>query len=165
MKMWQNAVAYFEQVEENRLFFRNDDIFFMMAWCYGKLKETPSEIEAYLKSTEISPEAPYAMNNLGYAYYKTKQYNKALECFQKCLDNNWDLDVVVNNYVRTLLAMKRFKDAKAFVKNPPHSYSKSTDESQMQFSNLNQIPLRTGFSWLGNPRCQRHWLRHHYNPG
>ena len=65
----------------------------------------------------------YAIN----AYESEEQYNKALECFKKCLDNNWDLDAAVNNYVRTLLAMKRFKDAKNFAKNPPFSLILSID--------------------------------------
>jgi tetratricopeptide (TPR) repeat protein len=110
----------------------------MMAWCYGKLKETSSEISAYQKSIEIFPEAPYAMNNLGYAYYKAKQYNKALECFKKCLDNGWDLDVSVNNYVRTLLAMKRFKDAKDFAQNPPYKINKNLLEKVQKAENTNQ---------------------------
>jgi tetratricopeptide (TPR) repeat protein len=136
--MWGNAVALLEQLEEAPILLFVDNMYFMMAWCYGKLKEISSEIEAYLKSIDISPEAPYAMNNLGYAYYKTRQYSKALECFQKCLDNSWDLEVVVNNYVRTLLAMKRFKDAKAFVENPPHQIIKSLLEKVKNAPNTNQ---------------------------
>ena len=137
-KMWGNAVALFEQIEESPILIFNDSMYYMMAWCYGKLKETNNEIEAYTKSIEIYPEAPYAINNLGYAYYKTKQYNKALECFKKCLDNNWDLDAAVNNYVRTLLAMKRFKDAKNFAKNPPYKINKNLLEKISNAENTNK---------------------------
>ena len=136
--MWGNSVALFEQIETLPVLLFNDDMYYLMAWCYGKLKETSSEIDAYLKGTELYPEAPYAMNNLGYAYYKNQQYNKALESFQKCLDNNWDLDAAVNNYVRTLLAMKRFKDAKEFVKNPPHKVNKNLLEKVANAENTNK---------------------------
>ena len=46
--------------------------------------------------------------------------------------------MVVNNYVRTLLAMKRFKDAKAFVENPPHQIIKSLLEKVKNAPNTNQ---------------------------
>lgn len=136
--MWGNAVALFEQIQDTPILLFIDYMHYMMAWCYGKLKETSSEIDTYLKITNNFPEAPYAMNNLGYAYYKAKQYNKALECFQKCLDNNWDLDAAVNNYVRTLLAMKRFKDAKEFVKNPPYKINKNLLEKVANAENTNK---------------------------
>ncbi|MBP3922500.1 MAG: tetratricopeptide repeat protein [Ruminiclostridium sp.] len=136
--MWGNAVALFEQIDETPILLFIDSMYFMMAWCYGKLKEISSEIEAYIKSTDIFPESPYAMNNLGYAYYKAKQYNKALNCFQRCIDNKWNLDTAVNNYVRTLLAMKRFKDAKSFAKNPPHKINKHLLEKVKNAENTNK---------------------------
>ena len=136
--MWGNAVAMFEQIETVPLLLFEDRLYFMMAWCYGKLKELSSEITAYETSIEIFPEGPYAMNNLGYAYYKAKQYNKALECFQKCIDNKWDLNTAVNNYVRTLLALKRFKDAKAFAKNSPHKINKTLLEKIANAENTNK---------------------------
>lgn len=123
-KMWGNAAAMFEQVEETCIFFQ-DDMFFFMGVAYGQLKDLPNEIEAYKKSVEIYPTGPYSRNNLGYAYYKAKQYNKALECFKQCIDDGIDLKYAANNYVRTLLAMKRYKDAKQFVKNPPAKIIKS----------------------------------------
>jgi tetratricopeptide (TPR) repeat protein len=117
-QMWGNAVAYFEQLNTPIMFFE-DYQYFMMGWCYGKLKEKTNEISAYEKCKEVYGEASYALNYLGYAYYTSKQYNKALACFQECIDHNIDLKYAVNNYAKTLLAMKRFKDAKAFAKNPP----------------------------------------------
>ena len=65
MKMWHNAVAYFEQVEDNRVFFRNDTFFFMMAWCYGKIKDHDLEEKFYREALENNPQNVDAMNNLG----------------------------------------------------------------------------------------------------
>jgi len=123
-ELWGNAVALFEQLGDEPIILYRDHLYFLMGWCYGKLNETRSEIEAYEKSAEIYPEGYATMNNLGYAYYKAKQYNKALGCFRKCLDNDWETKLAANNYVRTLLAMGRFKDAKDFVKNPPARINK-----------------------------------------
>lgn len=116
--LWGNAVAFFEQIESPILLFDNY-MFFLMGWCYGKLHETKNEIKAYEKSADICEEGLYVLNNLGYAYYKARQFTKALDCFQRCLDKGWDVKYAANNYVRTLLAMERFKDAKEFVKSSP----------------------------------------------
>ena len=117
--LWGNAVALFEQIQDTTTLLFLDDLYFMMGWCYGKLKESKNEIEAYKKSAEIFEEGDSTVNNLGYAYYKAKQYQSALSCFKKCLDNNWSVKYAANNYVRTLLAMHRFKDAKEFIKSAP----------------------------------------------
>ena len=136
-KLWGNAVALFEQIGNNPLFLYPDRMYFLMAWCYGKLKETRNEITAYEKSAELYPAGSFTMNNLGYAYYQTKQYAKALECLQKCLDNGWDVKLATNNYVRTLLAMGRYKDAKVFAKNPPAKISKTLLERVKAAENSN----------------------------
>ena len=137
-KMWGNAVALLEQTEDELLLMFEDNKYFMMGYCYNKLKETSNEIAAYEKAAEIYPEGSFIMNNLGYAYYRAKQYNKALECFQRCIDNNWDLDYAVNNYVRTLLTMRRFKDAKDFAKNPPYKINKTLLEKVKNADNTNR---------------------------
>lgn len=136
--LWGNAVALLEQLNGTSLILYCDHLYFMMGWCYGQLKELKSEIEAYEKSAEIHPAGYSTMNNLGYAYYKAKQYNKALECFKECLDNDWETKLAANNYVRTLLAMGRFKDAKAFVKNPPAKIYKSLLDRVHSADNTNK---------------------------
>ena len=124
-KLWGNAVALFEQLNGDSILLYPDHMYFLMGWCYGKLKETRNEITAYEKSAELHPAGNFTMNNLGYAYYKAKQYSTALECFKKCIDNGWEVRFAADNYVRTLLAMGRNKDAKAFVKNPPAKIQKA----------------------------------------
>ena len=146
MGMWGNALALLEQLEDCYVYFL-DDIYFMRAWCCGKLGETAHEIEYYEKCYEMDPDGPSTLNNLGYAYYKGKQYNKALEAFRECIDKKIDLKYATNNYVRTLLAMKRFKDAKQFAKNPPAKIAKTFLERIKKASNTNKriksdVPLK-----------------------
>ena len=137
LKMYGNAVSLFEQLEDFYVFLP-EDAYFWMAWSYGRIKETAQEIEYYQKCHEIFPEMESVLNNLGYAYFKAKQYNKALEVFKECLDKKQDVKYATNNYVRTLLAMKRFKDAKAFLKSAPVKISKSLVDRVNKAENTNK---------------------------
>jgi len=120
-QMWGNAAAFLEQVEKPYLIFE-DEKWFMMGWCYGKLKEIRNEIEAYEKSYALAENEPFTLNNLGYAYYKAKQYSKALEAFRKCMASGLAKGYAENNFARTLLALKRYRDAKEFVKSCEDSH-------------------------------------------
>lgn len=124
-QLWGNAAALFEQIGDDPILLYREHLYFMMAWCYGKIKELKSEIETYEKIADISEDGQYVINNLGNAYYKAKQFSKALDCFRKCLDNNWDTKYAANNYVRSLLALGRYKDAKDFVKNTTYKLQKN----------------------------------------
>lgn len=135
--MWGNSVALFEQCDDFYGYYY-DEIYFIMAWCYGKLGETVHEIEYYKKSYDMNPDGISTLNNLGYAYYKAKQYNKALEIFSECIDKKIDLKYATNNYVRTLLTMKRFKEAKQFAKNPPAKIAKAFLDRIKKADNTNK---------------------------
>ncbi len=113
-----NAIACFEQIDRP-VTIPLCYIYFLMGFCYGKLKETQNEIEAYKKCVDIYEEAPYALNNLGFAYYTAKDYQKALKCFRKCLNLNLDLKYSANNYVRTLIALGMYDKAAIFIKKSP----------------------------------------------
>ncbi len=134
---WGNAVAYFEQIEAPYIFMI-EDIHFMMGWCYGKLKETKNEIEAYEQSYKEYPDGFSTLNNLGYAYYKAKQYNKALETFKECLDTNREVKFAANNYVRTLIAMQRFKDAKSFIAGTDYKIQKALKDRVAKADSTNK---------------------------
>ena len=116
-KRWGSAIACFEKTEGRytNCFFWEDDVWQNKAWAYGKMREHKNSIECYKKALEIFPEAENALNNLGYEYYLMKQYKKALEIFQGCLEKDQDVKYAANNYVRTLLAMGRNSEAKAFI--------------------------------------------------
>lgn len=135
-KKWGNCVALAEQIQEPYFQFI-DDLLFAKAWCYGKLKETEHEIEAYEECLNIWPDHPFARNNLGYAYYKNKQYPKAFTEFAACLEKNIDLPNAANNYVRTLIAMKRFSDAKKFINQRRYNIDKKLCARVMNADDVN----------------------------
>lgn len=116
-KRWGNAIACFERVETQTDFglFWNDDLWFYKGFSYFKLREHDKAIRCYKKALELEPNSPFSLNNLGYEYYLTKQYPRALKIFGQCLEEDRDLGPAANNYVRTLLALGRNKDAKDFV--------------------------------------------------
>lgn len=116
LKMWTNAVAYFEQVEDNRVFFRNDDFFFMMGWCYGKIKDHKSEERCYRETLSNNPKYVDALNNLGYSLYIQRRYSEAKDVFEECMVLAPDYLCANNNYVRVLIALGLYKDAKLFIR-------------------------------------------------
>lgn len=114
--MWGNAVACFERALDapNTILWLSE-IYFCLGWASGKMKDHKKAIEYYESCLEIDPNREFALNNLGYEYYLTKQYKKALKVFERCMEEKIDLDYAPNNYVQTLVAMKRFADAKDFI--------------------------------------------------
>lgn len=118
MQMWGNALSYFEQLEEvedRYSIFYFDNIYFWMAWCYGKKRNYTQEAEYYRKALDIHPQSEYALNNLGYCLYKQKRYMEAEKIFRTCLSQKQDIRYAANNLVRTLLAAGNIDEAKNFV--------------------------------------------------
>lgn len=137
LKMWNNALAYFEALEDSAVFFRKYDLYFMMAWCHGKLKNYKKEEFFYRKSLELAPDILNSINNLGYCMYKQKRYLEALPLFEKCLEIDKNVTYVVNNYVRVLVALGRNKDAKDFVRKSNGKVSKDIVERVKKLDNTN----------------------------
>ena len=137
MKMWNNAIAYFESVEENGIFFARNDLYFMLAWSYGKTKNHKLEEDYYRKTIEIIPDNINFLNNLGYSLYLQKKYTEALGYFEKCLEININYVYAANNYVRTLIALGRNKDAKTFVKTGTYKISKDIKKRVDKLDNTN----------------------------
>lgn len=127
MKMWNNALAYFEQIEEKTVLTYSCNLYYSMAWCCGKAKLYAEEEKYYKKSIEINPEQLYARNNLGYSYYIQRRYDDAVKIFKECFELNLVADnkYAANNYVRTLIAMGLNKDANDFVASSKYKISKS----------------------------------------
>ena len=134
-KMWQNAVAYFEQVEDNRVFFRNDEFFFMMGWCYGKIKDHKQEERCYREALANYPKYIDALNNLGYSLYIQKRYSEAKGIFEECMALAPDYLYANNNYIRVLIALGLYKDAKLFVKKCP----KISSDLKRKVENLENV--------------------------
>lgn len=135
-KKWGNCAALAEQIQAPFFLF-DAELFFYQAWCYGKLKEVNSEIETYEKCIDLWPDFPFALNNLGYAYYKNKQYKKALSTFESCLEQGLDIQLAANNYVRTLIAMRRFSDARHFLQRKEYNVDKKLAARVMNADDVN----------------------------
>lgn len=115
MNMWQNAVSYFESIEDRNVFFQNDFLYFMMAYCYGKLRDIQKEESYYRKAMSIFPDNIDTVNNLAHCLYKQRKLIEAKELFEKCLELDPKYSYAVNNYVRVLIALHRYRDAKSFI--------------------------------------------------
>ncbi len=128
LKMWNNVIAAFESIEEEEsiLFAANEAAYyFQLALCYGSVKDYKSEELCYRKGLEVTGTHAFILNNLGYSLYKQKKYLKAMEIFEQYLKAERDLQYSANNYVRTLIALGRNKDAKAFIKQNKYKIIKS----------------------------------------
>ena len=138
LKMWNNAIAVFESLEELMIYVNARDLIsFWLAWAYGKLKNYKTEEFYYRKCLEEYPEAINALNNLGYCLFKQKRYLEAKEIFEQCLAEKRDLDYAANNYVRTLIALGRNNDAKKFVKTNDYKITKILKDKVKTLDNSN----------------------------
>lgn len=127
MAMWNNAIACFERVQQEYYFF-HEDIYWMLAWSNGKIKNYADEEKYYRMSYQLAPDIPFTLNNLAYSLYKQKKYLEAKELFGQCLDANKDLPYAANNYVRVLIALGRNADAKKFVNSKKIKIAKAIQE-------------------------------------
>lgn len=127
MAMWNNTIACFERVQQEYYFF-HEDIYWMLAWSNGKIKNYADEEKYYRMSYQLAPDIPFTLNNLGYSLYKQKKYLEAKELFGQCLDANNDLPYAANNYVRVLIALGRNADAKKFVNSKKFKIAKAIQE-------------------------------------
>lgn len=136
MSMWNNAISCFEKVEEE-YYISMWDVYWMLAWASGKVKNLTDEEEYYRKSYELASDIPFTLNNLGYSLYKQKKYKEALEIFEKCLQEKIDLSCAGNNYVRVLIALGRNADAKRFVKSGGVKVAKALRDRVANLDNHN----------------------------
>lgn len=128
-KMWRNAIAYFEAVEDPMVFVPAE-ISFSIAWAYGQCKDRKNEERYYRNCLELDPQYLFARNNLAYCLYFQKRYAEAQEILEECLEKKVDLSncCVPNNYVRVLLALGKTKEAVQFIKKGEFKVSKSLAE-------------------------------------
>ena len=136
MSMWNNAIACFERVQQEYYFFL-EDIYWMLAWSNGKIKNYADEEKYYRMSYQLAPDIPFTLNNLAYSLYKQKKYLEAKELFRQCLDANKDLPYAANNYVRVLIALGRNADAKKFVNSKKFKIAKAIQERVKRLDNHN----------------------------
>lgn len=136
MSIIEGICEYFDLMT---LYYRsaNNDIYWMLAWANGKIKNLAEEERYYRMSLELAPEIEFSWNNLGYCLYKQKKYREALVIFEKCLREKRDLSCAANNYVRVLIALGRNKDAKAFIRSSDVKVSKQLKDKVSKLDNHN----------------------------
>lgn len=139
MKMWNNAIAYFESVEETGIVFPEKKLYFMLAWSYGKIKDRKREEEYYRKTLQVNSDDIDATNNLGYNLYLQKKYEEAISYFSKCLEMDASYGIASNNYVRTLITLGRNEEAKSFVESGKYKVAK---ELKRRVDKLDDTTLR-----------------------
>ena len=81
---------------------------------------------------------PFALNNYGYAIYKQKKYQAARDVFMQCIEEKKDMPYAGNNYVKCLLALGRYKDAKDFIKSTDLKISKTIQDQVKKKASTNQ---------------------------
>lgn len=132
-KQYGNAIAAYERlyIEEKDTYYTSllnpTNVRFELAYANDKMRDRKTAISYYEKVVEDWPEYPYAANNLGYAYYRERQYDKAYTILKRCIDEKLepDLKYPVNNFARLLYAMGRYQEAKEFLKTAPTTVEKS----------------------------------------
>lgn len=142
LKMYNNAIAWFESIGE----IENTKLFAMcpakreamLGDAYGKLRNYKEEEKHYRKAIEFNPMAMYVKNNLGYSLYKQKRYIEALDIFKECIGEMKDLPYAANNYLRSLIALGRYKDAKDFIKQKEFKLVKNLVDKVKNLPNTNQ---------------------------
>ena len=117
-KLWYNAISIFEQIAGKSVFHYFADIYFSLAWCYGKVREHPAEEENYRKCLKENPSYDFALNNLGWSLYKQKKFADAEKIFLQCLNEERDEEeqkFSANNLVRIYLQTGEIEKAKKFI--------------------------------------------------
>jgi len=117
-KLWYNAISIFEQVAGKSVFYYFAEIYFSLAWCYGKVKEYSAEEENYRKCLKENQNYEWALNNLGWSLYKQKKFADAEKIFLQCLKEERDKEeqkFSANNLVRVYLQTGEIAKAKKFI--------------------------------------------------
>ena len=136
-KFWNNSIQIFEQVVEKSIFYSYSDIYFHLAWCYGKAKNYIEEEKNYRKCLEFAPEDGLALNNLGYLLYKQRRLDEAEKLILKCLDEELETEFAPNNLVRIYLARGQIEEAREFIASKKFKISKFLVDKVKNYSPKN----------------------------
>ncbi len=138
IKRWNNVIAAFEGIETPMLYANCcEEVYFMLAWSYGKSRDVKNEELYYRKALEINSYAVFANNNLAYNLYRQKRFLEAKEILEKCIQEKIDMPNAANNYVSVLIALGRNKDAKDFIRQTDFHINKSLREKVKKLDNKN----------------------------
>lgn len=115
-KDWDMIIQHLDPEKSHDLF-NTSSCYTILAYAYSKKRKFAESAQLYEKCLKLYPDLPNVLNNLGLQYLDGKEYDKALAVFRRCMDEDRDSLYAPNNYVRTLLKMKRYAEADDFIKN------------------------------------------------
>ena len=121
-KEWVKAMGCYETAISLGDLWKIAGVYFNVAWCCDKTQQHEKSIENYKKCLELMPEFPYANNNIGYEYKRTKDYDSALQYFDKSIAVGTDGHYPIRNKLRTLIAIGRKDEAITFAAEHPKSF-------------------------------------------
>lgn len=116
LRMWNNAIAYFEAVKETHLFCSDAMLHFCLGVAFGRTKNLKAEEKQYRLALESEPDYPPTLRNLGYCLYRQKKLLAAKEVLEHCLAVSEEDSLAAEYYLKVLVSLKRNKDAKQFLK-------------------------------------------------
>ena len=152
-KLWYNAIAIFEQVAGKSVFYYFAEIYFNLAWCYGKVREYSAEEEYYRKCLEEAPNYGWALNNLGWSLYKQKKFADAEKIFLQCLNEERDKEeqkFSANNLVRVYLQTGEIAKAKKIIESKKYKIDKLWIKRVNNYSAKNISTDETDFEEEGS---------------
>lgn len=139
---YELAIQYYKKVLQIR---EIPDVYYNIGMCYTSLK--------YYKHAEINLLKAYQMEpnykicyNLGKVYYYTKQYDKSIEYYNKCISKD---DNLLYNMSFSYLSQKDFKLGFELYDN---RLKFNNINEQTNFEERAEIPLEY---WNGNDICNR----------
>ena len=121
-KDWEEAIRCFETAISASVIFKNPTVYFNLAWCYDAKRQYRKSSEAYEECLRLAPEFRYVNNNLGLAYLKLKDYDKALVCFEKSIKLGTDGVYPYRNKLDALVKANRNDEATIFAKENPEYF-------------------------------------------
>lgn len=120
---WHAASTYYEKAVEKDKMYRTADLYFYLAWSYGKQKEHVKEEASYRKCIEVDPNREFANNNLGYSLYQQKLYSEAICWFDKSIALGIDGYYPFRNKFDALKKLGKYGEALQLVQDNPEHFN------------------------------------------
>lgn len=126
LKNWTGAVQCFEKCVNTKEYIvcPFNLLLFELAFAASKCHDSQKAIGYYNQLVQIVPNNAIALNNLGYEYYCVKNYDEAIEFYQKALSIDKNQVYAANNMANALAKAGRLDELKKYIDNPPRKLRK-----------------------------------------
>jgi tetratricopeptide (TPR) repeat protein len=110
-KNWEAASQCYNRALESKVGEVIPDLHFYAAWCFGKLGKYTQEETHYRRCLELDSEFEFARNNLGWALYRQRRFEAALEVFEECIRRKIAGTYPLRNKAKTLERLGKLAEA------------------------------------------------------